>query len=60
MMMMMMHMTYYNSADVTLLLQSWSTQGDQSYYAICTLPRVPELDVTKTHCVMEYLSIMLQ
>ena len=36
----MMHMTYYNSADVTLLLNSWTTGGDQSYYAICMLQRI--------------------
>jgi hypothetical protein len=36
--MMMMQMTYYNSADVKLLLDSWATGGDQSYYMICATP----------------------
>ncbi len=36
--MMMMQMTYYNSADVKLLLDSWATGGDQSYYMICNTP----------------------
>ena len=37
--MMMMQMTYYSSADVTLLLDSWKTNGDPSYFAICTRTR---------------------
>ena len=46
--MMMMHMTYYNSAEVTLLLNSWTTGGDQSYYAICTPQRItPALVCTR-------------